>query len=212
MTQDEIFRSSEGNRYHERNRHHRLDPSVDVPIRLLDLFGLVPRRVLEIGAGDGQRIALLAERFGSEAVAVEPSGSARREGADTYPLVQFLDGTAAQLPDGLGCFDLVIVNFVLHWVDRETIAASIEQVEAHVEPDGGLLLLGDFLPRRPQRVPYHHLPAGQMFTFKADYPAMFLDRKDWELAALLTGEAKGTLRADADDDKRVGWALLRRTA
>jgi len=208
-TQDEVFRGSESDNYHRRNRDRLLDPGCDVPLRLLDLFAVAPHRVLEIGAGDGQRLSCLVARHGCEAVAIEPSHEAREAGRKRDPAIRFLDGTAATIPSEIGLFDLVIVHFVLHWIDRTTLAASIAAIEQCVEP-GGLLVVGDFLPRQPTTVRYHHRDDDSLFTFKDDYAARFLATGRWDVEALLTGAHGGRLELGVPDPERCGWALLRR--
>lgn len=39
---------------------------------------------------------------------------------------------------------------------------------------GGYLVLSDFLPDFNQRRWYHHLPDKKVYTYKQDYPAIFL--------------------------------------
>jgi SAM-dependent methyltransferase len=70
-------------------------------------------------------------------------------------------------------FDCLIVNFVLHWVDRASLAASIAEIDRLIL-DGGFLILGDFAPDHNNRCAYHHLPAGQAFTYKQEYAEIFL--------------------------------------
>ena len=62
--------------------------------------------------------------------------------------------------------------YVLHWVDRSTLTRTVCAIDGLVG-DGGLLILGDFLPDYPQRRRYHHLPDEDLYTFKQDYPALF---------------------------------------
>jgi hypothetical protein len=71
-----------------------------------------------------------------------------------------------------GQFDLVIVNYVLHWIDRSTLAWSICAIDGFVR-DGGLLLLGDFLPDCQQRRRYHHMPEECVYTYKQNYSEIF---------------------------------------
>ncbi len=69
-------------------------------------------------------------------------------------------------------FDLVVVNFVLHWVDRSTLARSISEID-RVVTDGGHLILGDFLPDSPLRRSYRHRKDERVYTYKQDYARIF---------------------------------------
>lgn len=88
-----------------------------------------------------------------------------------YPGLELHQGVLSNPPVD-GQFDLVIVNYVMHWIDRSTLARSICSIDNFVK-DGGLLLLGDFLPDYQQRRRYHHLPQKHVFTYKQDYPGIF---------------------------------------
>mgnify|MGYP001081664890 CR=1 FL=1 len=69
-------------------------------------------------------------------------------------------------------FRLAILSFVLHWVDREALLRVAAEVDALVE-DGGYLIVSDFLPDCPTKVPYHHAKGAEIFTYKQDYAALF---------------------------------------
>jgi SAM-dependent methyltransferase len=69
-------------------------------------------------------------------------------------------------------FRLAILSFVLHWIDREALLRVAAEVDALVE-DGGYLIVSDFLPDRPTKVPYHHAKGAEIFTYKQDYAALF---------------------------------------
>ena len=89
----------------------------DPVIKVLDLMALVPRDVLEVGASRGDRLQELHSRYQCRVTAVEPSDEAIKSGQTHNPAVRFLRGTAAHLPIGEEeTFDLVIVNFVFHWI------------------------------------------------------------------------------------------------
>src|SRR4051812_29399517 len=94
MLQDNLFMESEGDRWFERNRAalHGFDAASDWPLKLIDLYGLQPESVLEIGAASGFRLAALHSRSGARVVAVEPSAQAILEGKASFPMVTFVRG------------------------------------------------------------------------------------------------------------------------
>lgn len=208
-TQDEIFAASEADQWFERNKHviGALDEN-DVPLRLVELYKLAPTSVLEIGASNGYRVAEIARRTKARGVAVEPSGKAIEDGRARFPHVEYHQGTAANLPVTT-TFDLVIINYVLHWIDRKTLLRSIAEID-RVIADGGYLLLGDFHPWHPTRNKYHHLPDQEVMTYKQDYAQIFLATELYQPVAMMTSYNGTQLDATVPDDKRGYVSFLRK--
>ncbi len=173
MTQEDIFLKSEADAWYKRNAH-ALAPvkrTGDIPLMLLRRHKLAPKSVLEVGASNGWRLeALRMRRPRVSYVGVEPSRAAVRAGKKAFPKLMLLRGVASALPVK-SVFDLVLVIFVLHWVSREELLASIVEID-RVVAEGGYLLVSDFLPRTPRRNHYHHLKSG-VSTWKMDYGALF---------------------------------------
>lgn len=208
----EVFATGEGDAWFERRREWLLsfDAARDLPLRLLRLFGARPRRALEVGAANGPRLSALRREFGSEVVGVDLSAAAVADGRERYGLD--LRVQAAHELSLEGRFDLVIVNFVLHWVARERLEAAVVAIDAQLEP-GGLLLLGDFHPDEPTAVPYHHRTDVELFTHKRDYTGPFLLRGDYRLIGFLSGDhAELEPRSGVASAERVGlWLLEKRS-
>lgn len=190
-TQDDVFEAGEGDRWFERNRDALGHD--DCPLRLIDRNALRPESVLEIGCANGWRLAAIGAGAGagdgdgdgdgdgaSRLVGVDVSSAAIAAGMSSYPALDLRVGRADRLPIEDEVFDLVIVNYVFHWIDRATIFAAISETDRCVAPDG-YLLVGDFLPDRPTKVPYHHLPDDDVFTFKADYASAFTVLSTYEV-------------------------------
>lgn len=185
--QDEIFEASEGDRWFERNAAAlgRLDPDNDRVIRVLDLYGIRPRRALEIGAANGFRLAAIAQRYGTVAVGIEPSAKAVLDGRSRFPGITLHQGLAHRLPIESE-FDLVILNFVLHWVGRQRLLKVVAEIDRCIADDG-YLAIGDFYPRNLVRNRYHHLPGEGVQTFKQDYAAIFVASGLYQQIGLMTG-------------------------
>lgn len=213
-TQDQTFLQSEGDRFFQRNAAHFVAPpttEADLPLRLLELYRLQPRRVLEIGGANGFRVAALAQRHDLErGVSSDASAEACADGRNRYPEVSFVHAEAAALPLA-ETFDLVIVNFVLHWIDRAKLLAVAAEVDRLIAPDG-YLLLGDFDPG-PNflKVRYHHREDEALYTFKQDYAALFLASGVYERIGTLSGHysAQDFVPAPSQDD-RLAVSLLRK--
>ena len=75
----------------------------------------------------------------------------------------------------------------------------------------GFLIIGDFFPINRLKVPYHHLPNQQVYTYKQNYAAIFLTSGLYQLVCLLTGEhCSRTLVADVSEMERIGTFLLQK--
>ena len=162
--QDKIFLDYEGDHWFERNQEglSSFDIEMDLPFKLIKTHNLRPKNVLEIGASNGTRLAAIGEYYQSRLVAVEPSPKAIADGKNRFLGIEFVQGVASDIPV-TGTFDLVIVNFVFHWVDRSTLLRSVCEIDQRVA-DGGFLIIGDFMPPKPNRVVYHHLPGEGVYT------------------------------------------------
>jgi SAM-dependent methyltransferase len=179
MLQDDVFLEDEGNAWFQRNRV-ALEASAqdrhDWPLTMIGRLDEARRTgigsVVELGCSNGWRLARLGKTLPARLVGVDASADAVADGVARYPGLSLLQGGLADLPLREQ-FDLTIVFFVLHWIDRSNVARCIAEID-RVTRDGGLLVLGDFLPDYPQRRSYHHRPpeAG-MFTYKQDYAKIF---------------------------------------
>ena len=209
MLQDNLFMESEGDRWFERNRAalHDFDAAADWPLRLIDLYALRPESVLEIGAANGYRLAALHSRSGARVVAVEPSAQAILEGKASFPMVTFVRGAAHAVPLQER-FELVIVNFVFHWIDRAYLLRSVAEVDRLVA-DGGYLIIGDFHPANRLRVPYHHRAAEAIFTYKQNYAETFLASGLYHSIGMLSGghASKEPAGPVAENERISAWLL-----
>jgi SAM-dependent methyltransferase len=174
--QDELFVRGEGDSWFHRNSAYLNAPvrvTDDRVMKVVELARLQPRRAVEIGASNGYRLDALAKRYGCSGLALEPSALAVVQGRRTFPGVRFVRAVASELPIATGVtFDLVIVYFVLHWVGRSRLLQAVAEIDRLVQA-GGHLVIGDFHPPAPERVPYHHRPGENIWTYKQDYAALF---------------------------------------
>jgi len=176
--QEKTFVRHEADRYFRRMHDAMIDPgyrTLDPALFLIKKAGFKPKQVLEIGCSIGWRLDALHKLYNSQCLGIEPSREAIREGRKLYKNVEFRRGICKSLPIAqTKTFDLVIVYYVLHWISRESLFKSLAEID-RVVADGGHLILADFLPNGPTKVPYHHLPDQEIFTFKLDYAQLFKD-------------------------------------
>ena len=105
-----------------------------------------PRRVLDVGAGTGYLLGLLAGRLpeAGELAGVDPAPAmvavARDRAADER--LRFTEGTAERLPFASGRFDLVVSTTSFdHWADQ---AAGLAECARVLAPGGQLVLADQF--------------------------------------------------------------------
>jgi ubiquinone/menaquinone biosynthesis C-methylase UbiE len=211
VSQGHIFESGEGDRWFERNRASldQFDPATDVVMRVVEDAQLSPRSAAELGAANGVRIAAIAARYGCRAVAVDVSPMAVDEGRRKFHDVEFHVAPMDRLPLDES-FELIVVNFVLHWIERPLLMRTVSEID-RVLADGGHLVIGDFLPDGPTRTPYHHLPDQVVWTYKQDYAAVFLSSGLYRLVLSMAGTHQGHLpTGDVPEQDRVGTWLLRK--
>lgn len=211
MLQDEIFRQTEGDRWFARNRAAlgAFDASADLALRLLGLYDIRPQSVIEIGAANGFRLAAIERWSGARCVALEPSADAVCNGKASFPALTFIRGSAESVPIKES-FDLVIVNFVFHWIDRVSLLRSVAEVDRLVR-DGGFLIIGDFQPANFMRARYHHLTDREVYTYKQDYPALFQSAGLYHSVAMLSADhSSKALDPRVAERDRIGASLLRK--
>jgi SAM-dependent methyltransferase len=209
VLQDSVFSDFEGDRWFERNRRalDAFDAAADLPLKLIGLYRLAPQRVLEIGAANGFRLAAIHERIGAETVALEPSAQAVLNGKTSFPFIKFIRGTASAVPLR-NSFDLIIINFVFHWIDRQNLLRAIAEIDRLVS-DGGHLIIGDFHPANQLQVRYDHLKSEKVFTYKQNYAGTFLATGLYHPVSLLTSlHANSELRGAVAESERIGVWLL----
>lgn len=179
MNQDQIFLENEGNRWFSRNKScFQEEANFDYPSHLIDWLlknnQFKPANFLELGCSNGWRLESLRKKIDNlqgKFVGLDASQEAIENGKIRYPELNLHQGLLSNVPIQ-GNFDVVIVNFVLHWVDRKSLAQSVAEVD-RLTKDGGILILGDFLPDFQQRRHYHHRPSDAIYTYKQDYAKIF---------------------------------------
>lgn len=210
MNQEKFFKK-EGDEWFNRNRKDLYANAYpDVTLHLMETYGLKPKKVLEIGASNGWRLALIADKYGSTCVGVEPSAAAVKDGNKNFPKIKMLRGVASEIPLKEK-FDVVIMNLALTWVSREELLKTIAEIDRMVV-DGGHLIIGDFLADYPMRVRYHHKPKEEIYTYKQDYAAIFTTAATYGLVARLSFEhAINKFTSAVPMEHRCATSLLKKS-
>jgi SAM-dependent methyltransferase len=174
-SQEQFFSQGEGDDWYRRNAEMIGKKPVNPVLQAILSIGALEnvRSACDLGCANGWRLADVAKHLphARELAGVDVSQEAVEDGARAYPNLKFVKGALSDIPLRRR-FDLVIVAFVLHWIDRGLLSKTISEIDRIVE-NGGFLVIADFLPNYPVKRPYHHRPEAQVFTYKQDYAAAF---------------------------------------
>jgi len=204
-----IWKESEGDNWFLRNKGI-LEKRLDLCLTLLNIYSIKPKRVLEIGASYGYRLARIHEKFGSKVTAVEPSQEAIGEGEKKYPFIDFFRSTGEEF-ETTEKFDLIIVNFVFHWVPRETLFSFVEKIDRFLDEEG-YLIIGDFGVEHHLKRRYHHIKGEKIYTYKMPYWELFTKSGRYlEIAKMRFDHDNMIIRPDVSLDNLGVVSLLRKS-
>jgi ubiquinone/menaquinone biosynthesis C-methylase UbiE len=174
VKQRDVFLNSEGDAYFRRNVGAVSARAPDSDALLAEVLALpeadvaTGSRVLEIGCGEGNRLAWLRDARGCECFGLDPSAlaveRARSRGIEAHR------GTADRLPFEDAQFDVVLFGFCLYLCDRADLFRIASEADRVLRNPGWLLILDFFSPVPAQRA-YHHREG--LFSYKMDYTTLF---------------------------------------
>jgi ubiquinone/menaquinone biosynthesis C-methylase UbiE len=169
IKQRDIFLTSEGDAFFERNHLAEEKEKLDPVLNCIDELKLKPKHVLEIGCSDGWRLHAIKERINCDVKGIDPSAIAKDDGISKG--LDIRQGTADDLPFEDNSFDLVIFGFCLYLCDRSDLFKICSEADRVLE-NNGMLLVFDFITSTPCRNDYHHKKG--ISSYKMDYTEMFL--------------------------------------
>ena len=173
MDQKRIFLDTEGDAWHDRNRgawHGRSLPDDDPLLLAIEAIPMTHNpRVLEIGCGDGSRLAWLAREKGAQVAGIDPS--AKSVSAALAQGVEAERGTADALPYEDASFDWVIFGFCLYLCDADLLFKVAAEAD-RVLRTPGWIIINDFYSPEPRFVPYRHHSGVR--TLKMDFRTLFV--------------------------------------
>lgn len=179
LKQKDIFLQGEGDAWYERNvqaLERRALPADDPVIpQVRHVVESCPERdadqrlqLLEVGCGDGSRLAWLQTHLPVRVFGLDPSRKAvaacARHGVDAQC------GTADQLPYDDGRFDILVFGFCLYLCDDEDLFRIAAEANRVLKADAWLII-HDFFSKAPARRDYHHRNGVQ--TRKMDAASIF---------------------------------------
>lgn len=123
---------------------------------------------MEIGCGDGGRLAWLQANLNIQCSGIDPSAQAVE--AAQKMRIDARQGTADKLPFEDSYFDLVCFGFCLYLCDRDDLFRIAAEAD-RVLKDSGWLIIFDFYSAFPQESPYKYISG--LSTYKMDYKTLF---------------------------------------
>jgi len=117
--------------------------------RVVELCGLnATHRVLDLGCGPGQLAAAFGP-FVEEVIALDPEPEMLEIARKTsgHLNIRFVQGASSDLAPQLGRFQAVTIGRAFHWMER---AATLNVLDAMIEPNGAVVLFDDNHPDVPQ--------------------------------------------------------------
>jgi ubiquinone/menaquinone biosynthesis C-methylase UbiE len=177
MKQKEIFLGGEADEWCERNHQALQNIIFDLSDPVIESVSNISKRseyvgeslnLLEIGCGEANRLAWLAEHLGADVLGLEPSSKAVELAGKKGVHVEH--GTADHLPFESGSFDVVIFGFCLYLCDREDLFKIAQEADRVLKKESWLVI-SDFFSPIPASRDYHHKQG--VHSFKMDYRKLF---------------------------------------
>src|ERR1041385_1087576 len=116
-SQKQVFLTTEGDQYYRRNKDNLTSSDQKVAqdrvLASIRALHLQPRCILEVGCGNGWRLAALRSAYSARCYGIDPSAEGIKEGTVLFPEISLQQGTADSLPFNEAMFDLVIFGFCL---------------------------------------------------------------------------------------------------
>ena len=211
-SQRQVFLDGEGDAWFQRNYKSDADQIADLPFSdpLVGLLENLPlpngaqTSVLEVGCGQGLRLASLNSSKGWSVAGIDPSEKAIAE--VTAAGYRGVVGTAESLALPDGSVDLLIYGFCLYLCDRNDLFRIAAEAHRVLKPKSWLAIL-DFWSPYQQVNDYHHRSGIQ--SYKDDLPGMF----SWHPSYVITDHClrHHSNRSYTDDPQEwVAATLLRR--
>lgn len=207
-----IWKDFEGDNWFKRNKSYleKKDLSKDPIVKLIDLYDFKPTSIIDIGSSNGYRLKYLKDKYDSITnFAVDPSKEAIKDGISKYPDLNFINclGEDLKIEEK---FDLVIVNFVFHWVYRDNLFKFLYNIDSMIK-ENGFLIIGDFGVDSFIKREYSHLQESQFNTWKQSYDNIFISSGRYiEVAKLRFNHDSATITTNFDINNVGTISLLKK--
>ena len=144
--QIQIIKSSEGNKYFERNKIYEYDFDFKKISNLIKSSNLKANSILEIGSANGRALDIYSKLLKPKKLfAVELSKKAIKDGKKKYNKIKFFNISSLQIDKIKSKFDLIICGVFLYQLDRKQIFKQFDLI-SNVLNENGFLIIKDFDP------------------------------------------------------------------
>lgn len=204
--QAELWKSSEADAWHKRNKYKLRATASDPVMSALLRAGIYPKSVFEVGCANGYRLAYMRDMWNIEVNGCDLSTAAIQDGLETYGL-ELLWREASRLKGVRNkSYDMVIYGFCLYQCDPEDLFSIVLEGD-RILKDDGYLVVYDFLPDHPHVKKYAHEPS--LKTFKHDYASLWLANPAYKMAhqSIFAHEADESI---IDHNNRVAVTILKK--
>jgi SAM-dependent methyltransferase len=206
--QKEIFKKTEANNYHERNKdkNHEGHVSYDLEILVETLkpFAKDIMSILELGCANGNKLAYLVKKFEAIGYGVDLSSSALEDARRRYPELKFEHAGADERIFHKNSMDLVYLGFFLYVLDREDVYTTMANVDYYLKA-GGFVAIFDFDYGINAKFPYAHNK--DITTFKSDYAKILLSSGHYHLVSK-TSFQRNSRTFSIDPNLRISLSIL----
>jgi trans-aconitate methyltransferase len=203
-----VWQKKEADNWFKRNKNS-LGSKEDLIMFIIELYKIKPKKVIEIGCSNGYRLSKIHEKYGSRVVGIEPSQKALKDGKKKWPFIKFINGMCESfsLKEKV---DLVIINFVFHWISRQNLLECFSRIDKIVE-NNGYIIIGDFGTENSFKRKYHHLKDKEIFTYKQEYQNLLKTSRLYrEIAMLKFNHDTGEITSHIDDNDMGTLSLLQK--
>jgi ubiquinone/menaquinone biosynthesis C-methylase UbiE len=176
-----IFLSEEGNNYFKRNIN-KLSNDSDIILKNFNIKNIYNKTIIELGCSNGWRLNEMNKINPSNSyIGLDPSEEAVNYGKDNYENIKFLHGTLDNIDLSDNSCDIILIPFVLMYVDRNLLLKSINEID-RILKNNGLLIITDFYSNRPRKNGYKHFE--NTFIYKQNYFEIFTSTNNYFLQKL----------------------------
>lgn len=167
-------------------------------------------RCLDVGGCSGGVSAEIATLMPEWSFTVtDPSSDAVVAGKQAFPAIDFRVETAEDLsPTTHGQYDLVVVAGVFEWIDRNSLARVVANIDAVLRHQGHLVI-SHFDPAFPRINEYKYRSG--LFTYKQNYTAIFTSLGTYDLLNVWTVDTGSCANSNDPYDRRWATSVLRKT-
>lgn len=206
--QKNVFLKGEGDEWYRRNEQ-AIDNNKehDPVIKLLDLYQIAPKSVLEVGCSNGWRLDAIQQKNNSICFGIDPSQEAIQAGKKRFSALQLTQGAADKLEFENNAFDLIILGFCLYLCDRDDLFKIASEVD-RVLADNGVIAIYDFYSTIPYFNRYQYQDG--IHSYKLCYENMFCWNPNYRKICSMNFSHDKKMSLNINKDDEVNVSLLKK--